>query len=514
MQNNARFIKSALPTLAWTLAFAVAYAQAPLYTSNQNQYFLHGLARAGWGTLSEDWLANTLDPAPVFSFMVEWAYRIFASELIFYFIYALLMGVYLFSVAGIVSTLYDLHSSKARRFGYFALLILVHSAALRFLFSRTLGFNWAYVLEAGVAGQRIMGSVLQPSAFGVLIALSIYLFLRGQRIWAAALLPLTATFHPTYLLSAAVLTAAYMVVAYQEERKLKPSFLIGLTALALVLPILAYSITVFTPTSAEVFARTRDLLVHYRIPHHATPAEWFDASAVAQLLIVGLALFLIRKTRLFLLLAIPAATALALTLLQIFTGSDALALIFPWRMSVFIVPLSACILVGHGWTWVGEKYEPQMTRYQRALNFITIFGILSVVSIGAVRFSIESANKSSAPERLMMAFVAQNAAPGQVYLTPIKMQDFRLVTGAPVLVDFKSIPYQDVEVEEWYTRVQLADQFYLADDEDEQCGLLSTLADEYGVTHAILRPEQFTLTCEGLREQYRDADYGVYALER
>src|SRR5205823_14298714 len=59
------------PTFHWSLAvsacllavaFAAAYGQAPLYYSNQNQYFLHGLAAAGEGYLSEDWLARTLDP--------------------------------------------------------------------------------------------------------------------------------------------------------------------------------------------------------------------------------------------------------------------------------------------------------------------------------------------------------------------------------------------------------------------------------------------------------------------
>lgn len=35
--------------LLWGIVFALAYAQSPLYTSNQNQYFLHGLAQAGYG---------------------------------------------------------------------------------------------------------------------------------------------------------------------------------------------------------------------------------------------------------------------------------------------------------------------------------------------------------------------------------------------------------------------------------------------------------------------------------
>ena len=55
--------------------FAVAYTQSPLYFSNQNQYFVQGLADGGHGHLAADWLANTRDPTPVFSALVTVAYR-------------------------------------------------------------------------------------------------------------------------------------------------------------------------------------------------------------------------------------------------------------------------------------------------------------------------------------------------------------------------------------------------------------------------------------------------------
>ena len=78
--------------LGLTVLFAIAYAQSPLYTSNQNQYFLHGLAAAGHGTLTADWLANTLDPTPLFSLLVRLTHPLSG---LFYIYYALLMGVYL-----------------------------------------------------------------------------------------------------------------------------------------------------------------------------------------------------------------------------------------------------------------------------------------------------------------------------------------------------------------------------------------------------------------------------------
>ncbi len=173
--------------LLLALLFAVIYTQAPLYTSNQNQYFLHGLAQAGFGNLAEDWLANTLDPTPVFSALVKGLYQLLEWDALFYLVYALLMGIYAWSAIGIIEHVFPLQRAgspwKSTRFLVFlALFFLLHSAALRFALSRTLGDNWSFLLEDGVADQRLLGLVLQPSAFGVLLVLSIYLFLKNRPV--------------------------------------------------------------------------------------------------------------------------------------------------------------------------------------------------------------------------------------------------------------------------------------------------------------------------------------------
>ena len=71
----------------WTVVFSLVYCQAPLYYSNQNQYFLHGLADGGYGYLSSDWQAQTADATPVFSFLVQATYRL-AHPAVYYVYYA------------------------------------------------------------------------------------------------------------------------------------------------------------------------------------------------------------------------------------------------------------------------------------------------------------------------------------------------------------------------------------------------------------------------------------------
>ena len=64
-----------LEALLLAVAFAVAHTQSPLYYSNQNQYFVHGLANGGHVNLSHDWLAGTTDPTPVFTALVAAGYK-------------------------------------------------------------------------------------------------------------------------------------------------------------------------------------------------------------------------------------------------------------------------------------------------------------------------------------------------------------------------------------------------------------------------------------------------------
>src|SRR5437868_14239367 len=104
-----------VPALVWAALFAAAYGQAPLYYSNQNQYFLHGLAAAGRGDLAHDWLANTIDPTPAFSAAVGRAYSQ-VGEWSFYAAYAVLQGIYFLSLVALIDATLGLPRSRPARF--------------------------------------------------------------------------------------------------------------------------------------------------------------------------------------------------------------------------------------------------------------------------------------------------------------------------------------------------------------------------------------------------------------
>ena len=161
-QNINQLIHQILKVVGFGLLFGIIYAQSPVYTSNQNQYFLHGLAAAGFGNLNFDWLANTIDPTPVFSKLIYITYLIAHNEFIFYFYYIVLMAIYLCSLIGIIRTIFNLQKHESILL-FITTLIIIHSAALRFFLARGIGDEWTFVLEGGVAGQRVLGTVFQPS---------------------------------------------------------------------------------------------------------------------------------------------------------------------------------------------------------------------------------------------------------------------------------------------------------------------------------------------------------------
>jgi hypothetical protein len=230
MQSDGRIKKiTAGPAafVAWSAVFALVYTQLPLYNSNQFQYFLHGMAQAGYGLLSQDWLARTADPTPVFSALVNVTFRIFHSEAPVYVYYGLILGVYFYALYGIADLLFAVGRSRTRSLVFITAFLVIHSTVFRFFLSRIWDGEAAYLFEGGVAEQRVLGQVFQPSIFGVFLLLSILFFLREKRALAILALAASIYLHSTYLLTGALLTLGYMAAILAQDRNWKTTLGFG-----------------------------------------------------------------------------------------------------------------------------------------------------------------------------------------------------------------------------------------------------------------------------------------------
>lgn len=521
----------ALPFLLGATFFSLAYGQAPLYYSNQNQYFLHGFALAGQGFLADDWLANTADPTPIFSFLVAATLRL--HPWLFHVCYALLMGVYFASLVAIFLFLAGERDTWQQRLVFMTLLLLIHSAVLRWASQRLFGLDYPWYFQAGLAGQYVLGAMFQPSTFGVLLILAIALFLANKPYWAVVCAVLTATIHSTYLLGAGMLTLGFMA-ALGREAQIRRPLMLGSWALLLVLPMVVSVVMRFRPTSPEAFAEAQRILVHFRIPHHCLPALWCDGIAVCQIAWMVLALVLIRGTRLFVILLVVFTASLLLTLLQGATQSNTLAVLFPWRTSAVLMPIATAIILGRMVLAAPRSLDA------RAAVIASGSAATALAAGGVAIMAFGQAFQTGVDEVPLMNFVKEHAAKGDVYLIPVQLpnlksairgslssdfkplaakktdkqiipidlQRFRLYTGAPIFVDFKSIPYRDSDLLEWRQRLDLNQEFY----QQIRAGKLPDSAGQlrkHGITHIVVTADMNVPDADNL---YADPSYRVYRL--
>lgn len=517
MPMDAR--RASLFRLGLVLLFALLCPQQPLYSSNQNTYLLHGLAEAGAGHLSGDWLAQTLDPFPLFSALVTFVLRHAGEDTIYFLQFAMQM-IYIHSLLGITAAVVRRNDMGAAYLAHYGWLLLLYSGALTFFMMaipplRGLA-ELPLMLNYGVAGQKVLGVIFQPSVFGVFVLSSIHAFLSGRRYLAMFCLAIASAFHSTYLLAAAVLAVTYLGIVGLGEGNVRLALRLGATGLVLVLPVVIRDVIVFAPSGAGVFARAEDILVHQRIPQHVVVGVWFGGKAIVKVIIVVAALYLTRRTRLFPILLVPFLAAIVLTLVQLVTGSLSLALMSPWRLSVFLVPVASSIVAAAFIAWLFRHAADRLAQLDgphgllRRLQRPVVMLVFILLAGLGLRQALHLLDRPRTGVSAMTRFIAASYRPGDLYLIPPNQGDFRIAAGVPVLVDWKSHPLKDVEVLEWHERNMRASAFYDASG-SEACRLLAGLREKYGVTHVVAR--QAVTGCASLRQIRHGEGWTLYKLD-
>lgn len=522
-KNSSPIPLQTLTILIPCVLFAGAYYQWPLFSSNQNSYFLKGLADSGYGHLSSDWLAQQTDHIPVFSALVALIHG-FGSHWIFYAVLGAITTIYAVSLFAIVHPSV-VKPSIPQSTAFFALLTLIHSPWLLIDFSDLTSWLWhnlpqfkwlASLSTKGLAGQSILGPFLQPSVFGVFLITSISLFVHKREFLAIVCVVLAASIHPTYILHAAVLTSAYIVVLAFERSTVK-AIRVGALALLLILPILLYVVLSFPTGSPSVHSMAQEILVEARIPHHAKVSHWFSINSCVQLAIILLGIALSRRSnRLFQVLSFCTVTGIGLTLLQIISGSDALSLFFPWRLSTWLIPSCTAIILGKLSLVVTilinaiPKQQIQaavktglvcmLFMFLGGACFLGVSRTLAGIDVDKHRGSVES-------------YAKMHSSPDQIYLIPLNLESFRIASGVPIFVDWKSHPYRDTELLEWYKRVKLAMTFYKRLSTRDASAALTAIQRHARITHVVVPGKVDHL--HGIRGDrvFQNSQHVVYELE-
>lgn len=517
-----------LEAILLALAFAVAYTQSPLFYSNQNQYLLHGLSSGGYGHLSSDWLANTRDPTPLFSASVTAGYRYLGLGSL-QAAYFLIVISYFLSTRWLVSALPAARDTRSFRLAFAALFTAAHAAIVRLASVELTGIDYPWYLQCGVANQYLLGPGLQPSAFGVAILASLAAFANGRVVLASALAGLACAFHSTYLIPVGLILIGIVLATVRPGGRGGPPAFLGLVAASvLIAPSAAYTLFTFGPRTAHTFEEAQRILAEIRIPHHALIDRWFAEPDAFQLAWIVLGLALLWRSRLFLVAALAAAGGLVLSLVQYATGDLSLALLFPWRISVVLVPVATAAVAA----LLASRVPPS-----RLVEAIAAATVLALAAAGTWVMVEGKGYQTNDAELAMLNTVRDHARGGEVYLLPVKfppighgrgtasttftppprpkpgsnlipvdLQRFRLHTGAPIYVDFKSVPYFDLEVLEWQRRLRQCEAWYAGD--WTALGRAQELRSE-GITH-VVAPAAQPIAAECLEEVYADPAYIVY----
>lgn len=515
--------------IVFALIFTFAFKQSPLFTTNQHTKFLHGLAHAGYGHLNEDWQANTKNGLPAFTALVYVTYKI-SNRYMFYVYRVLFFILFFFLCYAIGERLFLIKASYQAR--------ICFALSICFIFSHFFSDIFRWDAWGGAAGQYIP-SYFQPSFFGVFILLSFYLFLKKKYSWALLSTSISALFHPAYLLSAVVINLTYFFVFYKEKLldwKILSFFLISLLV---IISTPVYMAIIFAPTTPEMFALSKEILAFTRIPHHSKVEIWFSGIIPwLQVLILLLSLWLIRKSKLMIVLATCSVVGILLTAAQYFIKDAGLALLAPWRISVFLYPLSIIILL----SYIFKKWFSK-TRQGQNISVI-ICGVIVLASVfysgygyyayykGTINnifkhyLSLEKKGvkvkhkeialknntdkkKKKSDNLSVLDYIRKNGRSGQVYLTHAKMHNFRLDSGMPQFVSWKSHPYKDVEVLEWHKRINFVNSIF--DEDLFNCEIFQKMLKEYKITHLLINKKKTKEpACSNLQLIKTDGNYNLY----
>jgi hypothetical protein len=489
-------VRLALGLLLLGVAAYAALPAMPLYFDNQNTKFLYGLAKAGVGRLADDWEVRQGSELPIFDALVYLTYHFvgpwgfYAWQFVFVAIYA--AGAYGFArVVGLTKP--ELFGPNGRWFlpifGALWIGLMSNRATLK-------AFE-------GFAVQYINGMVFETQSVGVLTFVGLLLFRLRQTGWGVVLMVAAAWVHPAYAIPGLMLLLGMTVARWRCGATVSLPPLAIAAGVVGCLGAAGFAYSLLQPSDPAIQAEAIRIITEIRIPYHALPKDWLDDSdTYLKLAAVLLAIWLARRDPLAWVMGVVLACIAVLTAWVYFAHDLELALASPWRASAIIVPVANTILLGRliqaaaGWS--------EDVPWRRA----AVLGVAAaaiVVGIGlGQRGRLMLMEERQHPA--YFAWVRDNARDGDLFLTPVNHGDFRLATGQPQYISWKTHPYRGESVLEWYRRLKSAGA---ATGRQPGCETLDAFA-AHGVTHLVRDASFPPPDCPGWHAVYDDGKFAIF----
>ena len=259
----------------------------------------------------------------------------------------------------------------------------------------------------------------------------------------------------------------------------------------MILPITIFVLLNFLNLDKDITYLGQEILMK-RIPHHADILYWFSYKDIISLFTFLIALILIKnKKKLFIPLGIFGLCSIILSSIQYFLQINSLALTFPWRSSVILMPMSSMVIISH----LIDKIKDTFLNKKK-----TIYSIFFIISIffGVKSHILENLNSNFKEKIFLSNKIKEYYNNIDSILVPTDTMSIRLNTGLPIFINYKHHPFRHDEIIDWNIRLNLANDFYNAENFSIQKQVLDKILKLESVSHVIFKKSQTHPKCENL----------------
>ncbi len=447
--------------------FALTVQQNNLFQGN-HAHLIHSLKNINLIDLNNDWISSITNHVPVFTFF-NYVFIKFFSINVIYILHFLLLIITAISIFYICKKILKNINISAYCFWFAFFIILFHEKTF---------FN-------GVAGQGVLNHVYQPSSFGILFFLSFALFIYGKYYLSILSLVASVYFHPTYLLHSGFFFIGYIL--FLISKKEKKTFNIIVAYLALILPVVFFLFNNFIIFDQTINAEAQKILVENRIPHHANIFSWLSIKDLRPLILISISLYLVKNIKeIFIPLLSVFLLSISLSIIQYIINNYWLALLFPWRSFVFLVPISSLIIISFIKNLDSGRLPKLIFIYP--LFIIAVFLNFFIDS----KINLSKDNLAFKKNSEIYNYLKSNKNDIKKLLVPLDLTDIRLNTGIPIFVDWKHHAFKNDEIIHWYKRLKLNERFYNSNNDIDMLAILTEIKKIDEISHVIFRKSNKT----------------------
>lgn len=476
---TSKYSKSYLILLVFSfLLILVTQSFRTIPFNNQNEYYLHAYADTHPEYFQNDWFVKTEPKHIDFSALIRGFYNLNIIEVGSYVVQIILSAIFYYSFLVFIQFTLKQIGTKRSEFVYkyaniisiitlIAIIIARDSRIVGSILGPTPLYSWwgLFWNMFGVADQFLTtGDYLQASEFGVLILLAIAVALKERWYLGAVLLGITVNFSFTYAIHAGVLVvifAGWLAARKQYRQAFWSLFIFGI----LVLPVTLHAATFLgDPLSSAA----NEIWAVYAFPNHSLPSIFWHNGQAIKLVTILIGCIACLYLRLYLLALVQGFGLAYVTggLLYVdLTNDYMIAILFPWRASVYLVPVASTIIATIALIVLVMIISPILIKYESKIKFTQILLVLFLIVETSLFVSWHTGkNTEIDPRKIMFDQIFEVSDPEDVVLLPVDPKGFfanaRMGMRRPIYVDRKTVPILGTEVVEWWERLQFARLFY------------------------------------------------------